>query len=635
LRLLALAAALAAVPLIAVAYSPVSGAAISLEVDATDVDHRLLRVHERLPVLAGALTLQFPRWIPGTHSPVGNVGRLAGLHIQVEGVPALGATDAVVEWQRNTTSVESFQLTIPAGANVLNISFEYLSPARDTEDNQVTHDLLAVNWRNLLLYPAGSTAADILVEPAVLLPAGWDVAGALRGQDTIGAAGTSQLRRYPSTSLEMLIDSPLYSGPYMRHLVLDADADHPVALHVIASEPAQLAATEEQLRPYVQMVRQTIALFGARHFQHYDFILVIDDQFGFHGGLEHHQSSENGVRRGYFLDGDRGISQRSLLPHEFTHSWNGKFRRPRDLWTADYNVPMQNSLLWVYEGLTNYWGQVLAARSGLVSAEVARSNIAWQAAGAQQRAGRAWRSLQDTTNEPVIARAAGRKDWVDWQRGADYYDEGSLLWLAVDVKLRQLTRNRRSLDDFARTFFGIDDGRMTPELYDFEDVVRALDATAQFDWAGFLRRRLDTHDNAGLLEGVEGSGWELSFGDRPGEYARSIDELGDTTSLLDSIGLVAGKDGTVARVTWAGPAFTAGLAPGNTLVAVNARSFRPDLLRQAVAASKTAAEPIVLLVKDGDVYRNVAVNYHQGLRYPHLQRVQGTRDLLGEIIAPR
>ena len=230
-------------------------------------------------------------------------------------------------------------------------------------------------------------------------------------------------------------------------------------LHLLANEAAQIAPTEEQLRPYVRLVEQAQALFGARHYDHYDFIVVIDDLFGLRGGLEHHQSSENGVKRGYFLDGDRALATRALLPHEFTHSWNGKFRRPRDLWTVDYNAPMQDSLLWVYEGLTNYWGQVLAARSGLVGAESARSNIAWQAAGARQRSGRAWRNLQDTTNEPVIARAAGQKDWIDWQRGADYYDEGTLLWLAVDVKLRQLSHDRRSLDDFARAFFGVDEGR--------------------------------------------------------------------------------------------------------------------------------------------------------------------------------
>jgi predicted metalloprotease with PDZ domain len=625
------------------AYSAATPRIIALEVDATDIDHRLLRVREFLPVQPGPLTLQFPHWIPGTHSPAGNVARLAGLRMRLAGA----AGGAPVEWQRDPASVESFRVTIPAGASALNIAFEYLSSTRDTEDDQVIHDLLAVNWRNLLLYPAGSAAADILIEPAVILPSGWDLASALR-ETPVSAAGHSaghaagnapggpaQRRGYPPTSLEMLVDSPLYSAPRLRHLVLDADSEHPVMLHLLANEAAQIAPTEEQLEPYVRLVRQARTLFGARHYDHYDFILVIDDLFGLRGGLEHHQSSENGVKRGYFLDGDRALAMRTLLPHEFTHSWNGKFRRPRDLWTADYSAPMQDSLLWVYEGLTNYWGQVLAARSGLVSSETARANIAWQAAGARQRTGRAWRNLQDTTNEPVIARSAGRKDWIDWQRGADYYDEGSLLWLAVDVKLRQLTRDRRSLDDFARAFFGVDDGRVAPELYGFDDVVQALDGIAHFDWAAFLRTRLDTHESAGVLDGVEGSGWRLSFGDRPGDYARSLDDLADATSLIDSIGLAVGKDGAVTRVSWGGPAFAAGLAPGNTLVAVNARSYRADLLKQAVAAAKTAPEAIVLLVKDADVYRNVAVDYHEGLRYPRLERAEGSKDLLGEILAPR
>jgi predicted metalloprotease with PDZ domain len=617
-------------------------AAIVLEVDATDIDHRLLRVREALPVRPGPLTLQFPHWIPGTHSPAGNVARLAGLRMQL----AAPSGTVAVDWQRDPASVESFRTTIPAGASVLNIAFEYLSSTRDTEDNQVMHDLLAVNWRNLLLYPAGSAASDILVEPAVILPAGWDVASALRetatsaatrAADAVATAAPSapaQRRCFPPLSLEMLVDSPLYGAPLVRHIVLDADADHPVLLHLLANEAAQIAPTDEQIQPYVRMVRQALALFGARHYGHYDFILVVDDLFGLHGGLEHHQSSEIGVRRGYFLDGDRSLAVRTLLPHEFTHSWNGKFRRPRDLWTAGYNAPMQDSLLWVYEGLTNYWGQVLAARSGIVGEEAARANFAWQAAAATERSGRAWRNLQDTTNEPVIARSAGRKDWIDWQRGADYYDEGSLLWLAVDVKLRQLTRDRRSLDDFARAFFGVDDGRMAPELYGFDDVVQALDGIVHADWAGFLRARLDTHDNGGVLDGVDGSGWRLSFADRPGDYARSLDELAEVTSLVDSIGLAVARDGTIARVAWDGPAFAAGLAPGSALVAVNGRSYRPDLLRQAVAAAQAGSAPIALLVRDGDMYRSVAVDYHGGLRYPRLERARGTRDLLGEILAP-
>ncbi len=607
--------------------------AIELQVDARDVDHRLFRVRERITVPPGSLTLQYPRWIPGTHRPIGNVARLAGLHIRAGGQE--------LPWERDPADVESFRVNVPAGTGPIELRFEHLSSTVDGEDDEIIHDLLAVNWRGLLLYPAGLPAASLRVTPSVILPAGWDAAGALRapmpgcGTGASPRASVNRLDFAPLT-LERLIDSPLYSAPRMRHLVLDDDKEHPVCLHVLANEAAQLEVSAEQLAAHARLVRQARALFGARHYDHYDFILVIDNLFGFHGGLEHHQSSENGVKRGYFADAEKSVAQRALLPHEFTHSWNGKFRRPRDLWTPTYNdTPMQGSLLWVYEGLTNYWGQVLAARSGLVSEAVARNNFAEIAARALQRAGRSWRNLQDTTDEPVIARTYRHKDWVDWQRTVDYYAEGSLLWLAVDVKLRELTRDRRSLDDFARSFFGVDDGRIDPELYGFDDVVQALDAIAHYDWAGYLRHRLDTHDDAGLLDGLEHAGWRLAYGDTPGAFTRSLDEMSDTTSLLDSLGLAVDKDNVLTHVVWGGPAFAAGLATGNTLVAVDGRSYRPDLLKDAVKRTGADPAPVVLLMRDADMYRNVAIDYHGGLRYPTLERITADEDRLARILAPR
>ncbi len=611
---------------------PLPSASIVLEVDARDIDHRLFAVDERIAVSPGPLTLQYPRWIPGTHSPIGNVARLAGLQMLAAG--------QALAWVRDPVDVEAFHVVVPSGVDTLELRFQHLSSTQVGEDEDIVHDLLAVDWRGLVLYPAGAPAATLRVAATAILPDGWEAVGALRAPapgcaPPVPPAGVPNRLDFPPLSLEQLVDSPLYGAARVRHRVLDTDPQHPVCLHVLANEPAQLDASDEQLAAYARLVQQARVLFGARHYDHYDFILVVDDHFGRHGGLEHHQSSENGVKRGYFTDPDRTLSVRSLLAHEFTHSWNGKFRRPRDLWTATYNTPMQGSLLWVYEGLTTYWGQVLAARSGLVPAAAARGNFADLAAGALQRAGRSWRNLQDTTTEPAMARPVRRKDWVDWQRAADYYAEGSLLWLAVDVKIRELTRDRRSLDDFARRFFGGDDGRMEPELYDFDDIVRALDDIAHADWAALLRQRLDTHDNAGLLDGLEHGGWRLAFADQPGEFTRSIDEMADTTSLLDSLGVAIAKDGSLARVVWGSPAFAAGLAAGDAVVAVNGRSYRPDLLKDAVKRSRTDTAPIAFLVLDADLYRNVAVDYHGGLRYPQLERIAGEKDLLSEILAPR
>lgn len=605
-------------------------APIELRVDATDIDHRRMQVHEVVPVAPGKVTLQYPHWIPGTHSPIGNVYRLAGLQIHAHG--------HAIDWERDPADVESFRVTVPAGVTMLELDFDHLSSMKDNDDNEIVHDMLDVNWRKLLLYPMGVRASDVMVEASVTLPAGWDYGTSLRPMHggAVDAHAPTHLD-FPAMSLEMLIDSPIISARLVRHYVVDPDPKHPVNLHVFANEAAQIDVSDAVLAQHTQLVRQALALFGARHYDHYDFLLVVDDPFGVKGGLEHHQSSENGVRRNYFVDWDKSAPRHALLPHEYVHSWNGKFRRPRDLWTPTYNdTPMQGSLLWVYEGLTNYWGEVLAARSGLMPPAVAHGMLASEAATALARAGHDWRNLQDTTNDPVMMTRGRGLDWIDWQRPVDYYPEGTLLWLSVDVKLRQLSGDRRSLDDFAKLFHGRDDGRISPELYDFNDIVRALDTVEHFDWARYLRERLDAHDANGLLDGIRNGGWRVSYAEKPNEFARMQDELNEETNLVDSLGIsVSSKDGMLKRVLWGGPAFQAGLSIADTLVAVNSHVYRADLLKQTVTAAKGGTGPIQLMVKESDVYRTVSIPYADGLRYPVLERTDDPKNYLDEILAPK
>jgi predicted metalloprotease with PDZ domain len=604
-----------------VAYAGV----IRLQVDATDVDRRIVRVRETLPVdAAGPLTLLYPRWLPGNHSTTGPIEQLAGLEVRTSDGRRL-------EWRRDPEQMHAFHLDVPEATVALELEFEFVTPTSSDQGRIVmTQDLLGLQWEKALLYPAGHYASRITIEPELRLPAGWQCATALEGGRRAG-----DTVHFAPVTLERLVDSPVFAGAHARTVGLDDDARGPVRLNVFADRPAELEAKPEQLEYHRRVVREALALFGSRHFRHYDFLFAISDQFS--GiGLEHHESSENAVGLGYFTDWAGSAPSRDLLPHEMVHSWNGKFRRPADLWTAGYEVPMHTSLLWVYEGMTEYWGMVLATRSGLWTPTYLRDTLAQYAAAFDQgRAGRQWRSLQDTTQQPIISYR-GRQSYPSWQRGKDYYTEGALVWLDVDTKLRELTGGRRSLDDFARAFFGVEDGRIAPLTYTFEDVVAGLQAVAPFDWAPYLRSLLDGHGPGAPLRGLERGGWRLTYVDAPSDAVNAIDASNENDSFLFSVGLSLEKAGKIAEVYWNGPAFEAGLAPGSIVVAVDRRAYSAKLLREAIVAAKAdATRRIELLVRRGDTYETVTLDYHGGLRYPKLEHIEGREDRLSAILAPR
>ncbi|MEY2918946.1 MAG: hypothetical protein RL261_251, partial [Pseudomonadota bacterium] len=449
---------------------------VQLHVDATDIDHRVFRVRESIPIAApGRTTLFYPKWLPGNHSTTGPIDKLAGLVVH-------GNTGQRLEWQRDPVEMYAFHVDVPVGVTQLELEFEYLTPT-DTSQWRVvmTPDLLGLQWEKALLYPAGYYARQIPVDATIRLPAGWPFATALRG-----AIRTGDTVRFATVPLETLVDSPLFAGPHYRRVELDTNAKSPVRLNIFADAPEELQATDEQLEKHRRIVREALELFGARHFREYDFLLAISGQFtGI--GLEHHESSENGVGLGYFTDWDSNGNGRDLLAHEMIHSWNGKFRRPADLWTPSYEVPMGPSLLWVYEGMTEYLGVVLSSRSGMWSPELTHDILARYAANYELgRAGRQWRNLQDTTQQPIV-NYRGRQSYESWQRGKDYYTEGIFVWLDVDTRIRELTRGRRSLDDFARAFYGVEDGRIEPLTYTVDDVIATLNAIAPYDWATMLR----------------------------------------------------------------------------------------------------------------------------------------------------
>lgn len=595
---------------------------ITLAVDATDVEHAIISTREVVPVSGpGPLTLLYPQWLPGTHSPTGTIDKLAGLRISAGGKP--------LAWQRDPADVFAFHVQVPPGVKAIDIDLQFLSPVSTREGRVLmVPGLMRVQWNTAMLYPAGYHARQIQVEPRITLPAGYTQASALDVASTSGAVTV-----FRPVDLETLVDAPLLAGQHYRRVELESGAAPRVTLNVFADRPEQLVASDKAIATQKSLVQQAVRLFGSRHYAHYDFLLSLSDRLG--GiGLEHHQSTEINSDPRYFLDWDKLLASKETMAHELVHSWNGKFRRPADLWTPNFNEPMRNSLLWVYEGQTQYWGYVLTARSGQMTLPHALEAIAQTAAIYDLRVGRSWRPLEDTTNDPIIAQRRPLS-WLSWQRSEDYYREGQLVWLDVDTRIRELSGGRRSLDDFAQRFFGVDDGSIIPRTYVFDDVVQALNAVQPFDWSTFLRARLTGRDSGAPLDGLARGGYRLVFTDTAGEYFRALETRSRSTDLSFSLGMIIGRDGTLSEVIWDSPAFRAGLTEGTQLVAVNGQSFSADDLKEVIRLAQGGSAPIELLVKNKDQYRTVRIDYHLGLRYPKLERIPNTPALLDAILAPR
>ena len=576
---------------------------IDLAVDATDVARGVFRVEETIPVAAGPLVLLHPAWLPGDHAPQGQTDKLAGLTITAGG--------RSLAWRRDTVDVHAFHVDVPAGVTTLDVRFQFLSPTKDDQGPMVmTPNIVALEWISTLLYPAGTFVRQIMVSPAATFPAGWTAASALRSADDTHRDGTI---RYATVALDTLADSPVFAGRYSRTEPLSAD----VTLNLFADRPDQLAATPDQLAAHKALVTQAVRLFGAQHYDHYDFLLGLSDRIdGF--GLEHHRSSENQGSPDYFLDWENNAYDRDLLAHEFTHSWNGKFRRPADLWTPDWRTPMQNSLLWVYEGQTQFWGNVLAARSGLRSQVDTRDKIAAVVADYTTQAGRAWRPLADTTNEEILSNRRP-EPYPSFQRVEDYYDEGQLIWLDADSLIRERSGGKRSLDDFARRFFGGHDRDWGEVTYRFADIVAALDAVEPYDWAAFLHARVDAVAPP-PLDGITRGGYRLVFTDEPGALWSGREKGEEIVDLSYSLGLTIGKRALVKDVRWGSPAYLAGISAGATVIAIDGNKYSDDDLRRVVTAGKGGSAPVALLIEQNDRFRTAEVQWNGGLRYPHLER---------------
>jgi predicted metalloprotease with PDZ domain len=613
-------------PLLLVAFSQLAlaqTAPLTIAVDLTDAPRKILHAELTIPVEAGPTTLLYPKWIPGEHTPSGPIDNLAGLVITANG--------QTLAWQRESVNMFAFHVTVPQGVTTLNVKCDFLATAAAagfSAGASTSANLAMLSWNSVVLYPEGKSPSDIQITPSVKLPAGWQYGTALTK-----TAGTGETNNFATVSLEQLVDSPLLAGKYFKEFPLAPEVSPKHYLDLAADGPEDLKLKPEALAAFGNLVHETGALYKSRHFESYHFLVTLSDQVA-HFGLEHHQSSDDRVPEKTFLDDNLAYVEADLLPHEFTHSWNGKYRRPAGLATGNYEDPMKGDLLWVYEGLTQYLGDVLAARSGIETVDQYRNYLAVSAAGLDARPGRTWRDLQDTaTAAQILYSTSGQ--WDNWRRGVDYYAEGELIWLDVDTTIRKQTGDKKSINDFCARFYGL--GGNTPLKvvpYTFEDVVANLNAITPYDWASFLKDRLTSKAPHAPLGGIEAGGYRLVYSDQDNPFLDAYDAAYGGTVQWWTVGLKVINDGRIEDVLVGSPAEKAGLGPAMTIVAVNGRQYTGALLSDAIADGQASSTPIELIVANTGYYKIAKLDYHGGLQYPHLERVEGTPDRLDEILAP-
>ncbi|HZR30177.1 MAG TPA: M61 family peptidase [Terriglobales bacterium] len=597
---------------------------ITISVDASEAPRKIFHARLTIEASPGPLTLYYPKWLPGEHAPTGPIEDLAGLKFFANGKE--------IPWQRDLVDMYALHCDVPQDASSVEVRLDYLSPAEAegfSSGASATEKLTLVSWNQLLLYPKGWKAADIIFTPSLKLPAGWKYGTALQ---TTGESGDGV--QFAPVPLVTLIDSPVLSGEYFARIALK-ETDPKVYLDAAADSAAALEITPEEVTHLKNLVAETGALFGATHYRHYDFLLTLSNHTA-HFGLEHHESSDDRTNEGALVDEDLRRSSAGLMPHEMTHSWNGKYRRPAGLATPDYQQPMVDDLLWVYEGLTTYLGNVFTARSRLWTPDEYRDDLAMAAAEMDRdRPGRAWRNVLDTAVDAQDTYGNRTRAWGSWRRSTDFYAEGALIWLEADTIIRNVTQGKKSIDDFCKLFYGLPSGPPEVVPYSFDQLVTALNQVAPYDWRTFFNQRLHSHGPEAPLGGIENSGWRLVFTDTPSAMHRVQQRVRHTSDFRYSLGFILDREDVMTDVVTGSPAYNAGLGPGMVLVAVNGRKYESAVLYEAIrAAQSNNAAPLELLVRNGDYFRTFKIDYHEGNKYPHLERNQAKPDLLSDIIRP-
>ena len=598
---------------------------VTLSVDATEAPRKIFHATMTIPAKPGTLTLYYPKWIPGEHGPTGPIQDLAGLKFSANG--------KALSWRRDLLDGWTFHVDVPAGASSVDASLDFISPAGSdggvyTGGATATDKMAVINWNAMLLYPAGWTSDELSYSASLRLPADWKFGTSLAVASQSGAE-----INFAPVSLTMLIDGPVITGQYLKVVPLNPGQTPPAEMDVAADSASALDAPPEVWQHYKNLITQTNALFGAQHYRDYHFLFSLSNHVA-HFGLEHHESNDSRLSERTLVDPTARLLGAGLLSHEFVHSWNGKYRRPADLATPDYEKPMQTDLLWVYEGLTDYLGEMLSARMGERTPGELRDSLAYTAADLDHTPGRAWRNLQDTA-DGVPAMQDAPREWESWRRGLDYYPEDQLTWLWADVIIRQQTHGQKSLDDFCRIFHGPPSGAPQVKTYTFEDVINTLNQVAAYDWRGFWTERLTNHGPGAPLGGIEGSGWKLVYDDTRSGLVQAVESERGSVNAAYSIGLSLKGDGTITDTVEGLPAARAGIGPGMKLVAVNGRKFSKGVLQDALREGKNSAAPIELLVENTEYYKTYKLDYHEGEKFPHLVRDESKPDLLSEIIKAR
>ena len=596
---------------------------IELSVDATEAPRKLLHARLVIPAAPGPLTLYYPKWIPGEHAPSGPINDLSGLRLRAAGKP--------LAWRRDDVDLYAFHCTVPDGADSVEATLDYLASASKegySSGASMTPQLAIINWNQVLLYPKGRPVREWNVKANLTLPTAWKLGTPLPIETTKDA-----LTQFKLVSLETLVDSTVLCGVHLKEVPLGSAQGPPHFLILACDSVKGLELSKELKEQYERLIAEAEALFGVRHYRSYRFLVTLSDNVR-PDGIEHHECSDNRLPERFFTD-DTYRKQWGcwLLPHEYVHSWNGKYRRPDGLATPDFQQPMKTRLLWVYEGLTQYLGLVLAARSGLFSPELSRENLAVIADWARNQQGRTWRPLEDTTTTAPFLYGA-RTDWASRRRGVDFYDEGALLWLDVDTLIRQKSGGKKSLDDFCRAFFGGKDGPPEVKPYAFDDIVRALNDVVTHDWQAFLNKRLAGTDAEPPLDGLARGGWEAVYGETAGDLFKNRDSDEKTINLISSIGLLLKDDGQVTDVIPGKAADKAGIGPGMKLLGINGRRWTSDRLREAVESTRGGKGKLVFLMENQEFFKTVTLNYSEGEKYPLLKRVEGKPDLLGDVLRP-
>jgi predicted metalloprotease with PDZ domain len=608
---------------LALAATAARAADFTVAVDAREAARRILHVKQTFVAKPGAMALSYPKWIPGEHGPTGPNTDVAGLV-----VTAAGRT---LTWRRDAVDMNTVRFDAPAGAAAVEVSFDFLldgAPNGFSSAASATENLLLLSWNEVSMCPAGRSSDSLTCDASVQLPAGWKYGTPLETR-----AGSGGVLRFATCTYTTLVDSPVLAGRHFRVVDLAPGDAIPQRLDMACDSEEGLAIPESQITTLRRLMKEADALFGTRHFRHYDFLLTLSDHTA-HFGLEHHESSDDRARERMWLDDDLRRHHSGLLSHELVHSWNGKFRRPAGLATGDFATPMQDELLWVYEGLTQYLGYVLAARAGIRTPDEAREDLATTAALMEANRGRTWRPLVDTAVEAQLLYEA-RDAWTHWRRSTDFYEEGLLMWLEADVTIRRLSNGQRSLDDFCRRFHGGPNHGPEVKTYTLADVIATLNAVEPYDWAKFLSDRVDSVRAHAPLGGITGGGWSLAWADTLGPMQQSDETARKNVDETYSIGLTIDTEtSNVTDVVPGSAADRAGVAPEMKLLGVNGRRWNDDVLRDAIAAAKKSGS-VELLLENKEFYRDAKLTYRDGRRYPALRRAGGGRDWLSEILAPR